>query len=159
MSFGPEFFPTHIFRETKEVLFYDASFPDTNGCDVVRHGPGAISPPNDQEFIQFYKHYHQTDRNLCVWGTRTFYLVHLEWDEPYHEVHLDDHTGAIIIPIGCYHRSISGENGSVLINLPNRGIFFDPKTEFIPVSTRNDERLRRVIEEHQPVVWKRGVRV
>ena len=159
MTLGPEFFSTEIFRETESVLFYDASFPNTNGCDVVKHGPAAVSPPDKNGHQQFYVHSEQVDRNLCVWGTRTFYLVNFQWPEPYHEIHLDDHSGAVVIPVGCFHRSVSGEKGSVLINLPQRSPFFDTKTEFIPVSVEDNERLREVVENVEPVVWKEGVRV
>ena len=40
--------------------------------------------------------------------------------------------GALEIPIGTYHRSISGKEGSVVLNQPTRDKFFDPAKEFIP---------------------------
>ena len=40
--------------------------------------------------------------------------------------------GALEIPIGTYHRSISGKEGSIVLNQPKRDKFFDPAKEFIP---------------------------
>ena len=40
--------------------------------------------------------------------------------------------GALEIPIGTYHRSISGKEGSIVLNQPTRDKFFDPAKEFIP---------------------------
>ena len=40
--------------------------------------------------------------------------------------------GALQIPIGTYHRSISGKEGSIVLNQPKRDKFFDPAKEFIP---------------------------
>ena len=40
--------------------------------------------------------------------------------------------GALEIPIGTYHRSISGKEGSIVLNQPIRDKFFDHTKEFIP---------------------------
>ena len=40
--------------------------------------------------------------------------------------------GALEIPVGTYHRSISGKEGSVVLNQPKRDKYFDPAKEFIP---------------------------
>ena len=40
--------------------------------------------------------------------------------------------GALEVPIGTYHRSISGKEGSVVLNQPKRDKFFNPDKEFIP---------------------------
>ena len=40
--------------------------------------------------------------------------------------------GALEIPIGTYHRSISGRGGSIVLNQPIRDKLFDPVKEFIP---------------------------
>ena len=40
--------------------------------------------------------------------------------------------GALQIPIGTFHRSISGKEGSIVLNQPVRDNFFDPNKEFIP---------------------------
>ena len=40
--------------------------------------------------------------------------------------------GALEIPKGTYHRSISGKEGSIVLNQPKRDKLFDPAKEFIP---------------------------
>jgi len=148
----PHVIPTHIFRETPAVGFYDATIDETNGCDVVRHGKKAQSPPKDADGnVQFYIHHHQVDNNLCVHGTREFHLVYGGWDHPYHIVHLDAGSGSLTIPIGCYHRSISGPEGSVLINQSIRDDEFSFDTEFVPVSTADDEWLREGVNNCNPI--------
>jgi hypothetical protein len=154
MTKEPTFIPTQVFRETPNVSFYDATISNTNGCDVVRHGPNGMSPPYKDGHTQWYVHYHQVDRNLCVYGSRIFYLVNLDWKEPYHMIYLTPDCGSLYIPIGCYHRSVSGEEGSVLINQSTRGKQFSFETEFIPVM--NDE-IAKVIQ-NPPVIWKGGRR-
>ena len=42
--------------------------------------------------------------------------------------------GALQIPIGTYHRSISGKEGSIVINQSIRKKDFDPDKEFLPKS-------------------------
>ena len=102
---------------TDSVIFYDISIEDSNASDLVVHEGPAISPPNDCVGAkQFYIHYHQTDNNRVLSGTRTFELVNKEWKYPYHIVHLNRSSGALVIPPMTYHRSTSGENGSIVIN-------------------------------------------
>jgi len=152
----PQVIPTTIFRETPSVSFYDATLENSNGCDVVRHGPGAISPPMDETFKQFYVHGFQVDYNLCVYGSREFEVIYEGWEHPWHIVHLDAGTGSLLIPKGCYHRSVSGSDGSVLINQPERSPGFSVETEFIPVSVRNNEYLQTVMKEYEPIIWYPG---
>jgi len=40
--------------------------------------------------------------------------------------------GALEIPIGTYNRSISGKQGSIVLNQPKRDKFLDPSKEFTP---------------------------
>ena len=77
------FVPVNIFRETPEVTFLDASVEDSNGSDVVIHRGGATSPPDLNNFEQYYVHYHQTDNNLVLEGDRIFTLLNPLWDEPH----------------------------------------------------------------------------
>ena len=60
------FVPIHIFRETPSVAFFDAGIAGANGVDVVAHRGSAISPPNDEDFEQYYVHQHQVDHNLVL---------------------------------------------------------------------------------------------
>ena len=126
------FFPINVFRETPKVTFFDAGIGSSNGSDVVIHSGEAISPPNDLYDEQYYVHNHQIDHNLVITGERTFILINPSWDEPHHVIFLNRSMGALEIPIGTYHRSISGKEGSIVLNQPKRDKFFDPAEEFIP---------------------------
>ena len=107
-----------VFRETEDVIFYDISVDESNAADLVVHTGTAISPPNDNVGAkQFYIHSFQDDYNRVVSGERTFELVNYTWKYPYHIVHLNRTSGALVIPRGTFHRSVSGENGSIVINL------------------------------------------
>ena len=131
------FVPVNIFRETPEVTFLDASVEDSNGSDVVIHRGGATSPPDLNSFEQYYVHYHQTDNNLVLEGDRIFTLLNPLWDEPHHIIYLNRFMGALQIPIGTFHRSISGKDGSIVINQAIRDKQFEAKTEFNPISIEN----------------------
>ena len=142
-----------VFRETDSVIFYDISVDGSNASDLVAHTGPAISPPNDVVGAkQFYIHYHQIDHNRVVSGNRTFELVNPDWKYPYHIVHLNRSSGALEIPIGTYHRSVSGENGSIVINQAIRDEQFDPTTEFIPVSAAQNLDLYRILTSEKPVI-------
>ena len=61
-------------------------------------------------------HPHQEDNLLAVSTARTFYLVNLAWDEPFHIVRLAAGGDILRIPPGTFHRSISDLDGSVVLN-------------------------------------------
>ena len=113
-----KFCPTTIFRETPKVTFFDASFKKSNGCNVVIHSEEAISPHDDFKDEQYNIHNHQIDRNLVITWERTFVLINPSWDEPHHVIYLNKSMGAIEIPIWTHHRSISGKEGSIVVNQP-----------------------------------------
>ena len=124
-----------VFRETEDVIFYDISVDESNAADLVVHTGAATSPPDDMVGAkQFYIHSFQDDYNRVVSGERTFELVNFEWKYPYHIVHLNVQSGALIIPRETYHRSVSGEGGSIVINQAKRYDGFDSTQEFVPVS-------------------------
>ena len=146
-----------VFRETDSVVFYDISVEDSNASDLVVHTGPAISPPDDVIGAkQFYIHYHQTDHNRVLSGTRTFELVNPEWKYPYHIVHPNRSSGALIIPVKTYHRSISGSEGSIVINQAIRDESFDPETEFIPVSAGQNQVLYDILAHEKPVIHTIG---
>ena len=147
-----EFIPIQIFRETPQVTFFDAGVRGSNGCDVVMHRGSATSPPNDEEFEQYYVHQFQVDHNLVIEGKRTFTLLNPSWDEPHHVIFLRREMGALQIPIGTYHRSVSGKEGSIVINQSIRKQGFDPKKEFIPVSLRERKDLREA-KATEAIFW------
>ena len=98
-----------VFRETDSVIFYDISVEESNASDLVVHTGPAISPPPDcVGSKQFYIHSFQDDVNRVIQGERTFELVNKDWKYPYHIVHLNVHSGALVIPRGTFHRSESG---------------------------------------------------
>ena len=146
-----------VFRETDSVVFYDISVEDCNAQDLVCHDGPAISPPNDIVGAkQFYIHYHQVDNNRVLHGTRTFELINPSWRYPYHIVHLNRSSGALVIPLKTYHRSYSGENGSIVINQAIRDDEFNSDTEFVPVSAAKDTILYDILCHEKPVIHNIG---
>ena len=148
-----EFKKHRVFRETQDVIFYDISVEESNASDLVVHEGPAISPPDDVVGAkQFYIHYHQVDHNRVLSGERTFELVNFDWKYPYHIVHLNRKSGALVIPRNTYHRSISGENGSIVINQAVRDDLFKADLEFVPVSAAADIELYDILVNEKPVI-------
>ena len=146
-----------VFRETQDVIFYDISVDESNAADLVVHTGAAISPPNDSVGAkQFYNHSFQDDYNRVVSGERTFELVNHTWKYPYHIVHLNRTSGALVIPRGTFHRSVSGENGSIVINQAKRYDGFDPNAEFFPVSSATNIDLYNALTQEKPVIHTLG---
>ena len=145
------FFPINIFRETPKVTFFDAGIDSSNGSDVVIHSGEAISPPDNLKDEQYYVHNHQIDHNLVITGQRKFVLINPTWDEPHHVIYLNRFMGALEIPVGTYHRSTSGEGGSIVLNQPIRDKFFDPKKEFVPQKLNKLELIKA--RTCPPVYW------
>ena len=145
------FFPVTIFRETPKVTFFDTAINKSNGSDVVIHSGEAISPPDNFKEEQYYVHNHQIDHNLVITGERKFVLINPKWDEPHHVIYLNRKMGALEIPIGTYHRSISGKEGSVVLNQPIRDKFFDPTKEFIPQKLDKINLIKA--RKSPPVYW------
>ena len=152
-----EFQKHRVFRETQDVIFYDISVEESNASDLVIHTGSAISPPDDcVGSKQFYIQGFQDDYNRVVQGERTFELVNLQWKYRYHIVHLNVHSGALIIPRGTFHRSVSGENGSIVINQAKRYDGFNSDAEFYPVSCAENMELYNVLKTEKPVVHTLG---
>mgnify|MGYP004141953671 FL=1 len=59
--------------------------------------------------------------------------------------------GALEIPIGTYHRSISGKEGSIVLNQPIRDKFFDPTKEFTPQKLNKLDLIKA--RKSSPVYW------
>ena len=152
-----EFKKHRVFRETEDVIFYDISVEESNASDLVVHTGTAISPPDDAVGAkQFYMHEFQDDYNRVVQGERTFELVNFTWKYPYHIVHLNRASGALVIPKKTFHRSISGENGSIVINQAKRYEGFNSSEEFIPVSCAENHALYKILMNEKPVVHTLG---
>ena len=146
-----KFFPINVFRETPKVTFFDTGINKSNGSDIVIHSGETISPPDDFKNEQYYVHNHQIDHNLVITGERKFVLINPDWDEPHHVIYLNRKMGALEIPIGTYHRSISGKEGSVVLNQPIRDNFFDPTKEFIPQKLNKLDLIKA--RKSPPVYW------
>ena len=58
--------------------------------------------------------------------------------------------------MGTYHRSISGEDGSIVINQAIRDDEFDPEKEFVPVSAGQNADLYRILAHEKPVIHTIG---
>ena len=101
---------------------------------------------------QFYIHSFQDDYNRVVSGERTFELVNYSWKCPYHIVNLNRSSGALFIPRGTYHRSVSGEGGSIVINQAKRYDGFDADKEFVPVSCAENSKLYSTLKNEKPVI-------
>ena len=146
-----------VFRETPDVIFYDISVDESNASDLVIHDGPATSPPDDMVGAkQFYIHKYQDDYNRVVSGERQFELVNFDWKYPYHIVHLNRASGALMIPKMTYHRSKSGESGSIVINQSQRYEGFNSESEFVPVSCASVPKLYKVLMHEKPVVHTRG---
>ena len=144
-----------VFRKTKDVLFFDITMPGSNASDLVIHDSSAVSPPDDSlGNKQFYIHYHQVDNNRVVHGSRTFELINFEWDRPYQIVKLDRDSGALKIPKKTYHRSVSCDNGSIVINQSERDDLFQAKKEFNPVSIVKNKKLAYILKTVKPIIIK-----
>ena len=78
-------------------------------------------------------------------------LINPSWDEPHHVIYLNRTMGALEIPIGTYHRSISGKEGSIVLNQPKRDKFFDPSKEFIP--QKLDKEILIKARRSAPIYW------
>ena len=72
-------------------------------------------------------HNHQIDYSLVIAGERKFILINPTWDAPHHVIYLKRSIGALEIPIGNYHRTISGNEESIVLKQPIRDKFFDKK--------------------------------
>ena len=147
-----QFVKHQVFRETPDVIFYDISVENNNATDLVEHTGPAVSPPDENGDKQFYIHYHQVDHNRVLSGGRTFELVNPDWSDPYHIVHLNRDSGALIIPQRTYHRSTSSIHGSIVINQAVRDKDFDHTTEFVPVIARQNTLLYSILNEYKPII-------
>ena len=140
------------FKDTKDVSFFDISIKNSNFRDLVFHKGPAISPPNNEktDSWQFYIHYKQEDNLLAISGGRTFYLVNFEWEYPFYKVRLESCGLILKIPKGTYHRSVSDENGSMVLNQAIRDEDATVESEFSFVNSIENQRLHECIKNMQP---------
>ena len=120
------------FRATPGVKFDDITVAGSNGLDLVEHSGPSVSPPDVNGRRSWYVHHNQVDNNRVIHGQRLFELFNPKWVDKHWFVFLDEDAGALQIPTGCFHRSYSGKDGSLLINHAIRDEGYDELTEFIP---------------------------
>ncbi|WVP99957.1 hemagglutinin domain-containing protein [Synechococcus phage MA10] len=149
------FHKDRVFRETTGVHFSDVWVHGQNGLDLVVHREFAISPPNHSGTGEktFYIHQHQTDNNRCIDGRRVFELVapDNQMQHQHYVILLDDNIGALEILPGVYHRSVSCEEGSILLNHAVRDEEYDESKEFNPTRPSQDPRMAAILEKNRPV--------
>lgn len=148
------FHKDRVFRETTGVHFSDVWVAGQTGLDLVVHHGHAISPPNHSGTGEktFYIHQEQTDNNRCIQGRRVFELVATEDQMQYkhYVILLDDNIGALEILPGVYHRSVSCEEGSILLNHAVRTEKYNEALEFNPTRPSQDISLRNILELNKP---------
>lgn len=154
MSQPLKFHKERLFRSTEAVHFSDIGVPQSNGLDLVEHYGPAVSPPNHPSTGEksFYRHRHQTDVNRVISGARVFELVspsnQLEYN--HYLILLTSDSGGLEIPAGVYHRSVSCNDGSILLNHAIRSAEYDEKKEFVPIMVHDDTRLLEILEKCKP---------
>ena len=121
-----------VFRTTPGVSFSDLTVAHSNGLDLVEHTGPSVSPPDKDGKPQWYVHVNQTDNNRVLSGSRLFELYNPSWPRRHWFVYLDNTAGALEIPPGTFHRSYSGNEGSLLLNQAVRNSSFNELEEFVP---------------------------
>lgn len=149
----------HKFRDTPNVRFFDITIPDSNARDLVFHDGPAVSPNNTPEgYWQFYLHPNQEDNLLALSGGRTFYLVNLTWEKPFHIVRLEANGEILRIPPGTFHRSVSDPGGSLVINQAVRTAKATVESEFRVYNSAEIPRLRSVTSFPAPLPGLHGIK-
>ena len=74
----------------------------------------------------------------------------------YHIVHLNRSSGALVIPTNTFHRSISGKEGSIVINQSSRSEGFEHVKEFIPFSDAENKKIYEILKHEKPVIHTLG---
>ena len=140
------------FRDTEDVRFFDISINNSNFRDLVIHKGPAISPPNDKELgnWQFYIHHNQEDNLLAISGGRTFFLVNFDWEYPFYKVRLESCGLILRIPRGTYHRSVSDESGSIVLNQAIRDKAGSVESEFKIINSKDNKKLNDFITNNEP---------
>jgi len=146
-----ELIPYEKFRDTPSVRFFDITIAQSNARDLVFHDGPATSPNNSSEgYWQFYMHPNQEDNLLALTGGRTFYLVNLSWEHPFHIVRLQANGDILRIPPGTFHRSVSDPEGSLVLNQAVRAVGANIATEFRVYNSAEIPLLLKVTSQSAP---------
>jgi hypothetical protein len=143
-----ELIPYEKFRDTPNVRFFDITIANSNARDLVYHDGPAVSPNNSSDgYWQFYLHPNQEDNLLALSGGRTFYLVNLAWEVPFHIVRLEANGDILRIPPGTFHRSVSDPKGSLVLNQAVRTARATVASEFRVYNSAEIPRLLEVTSQ------------
>lgn len=146
-----ELVPFHKFRDTPSVRFFDITITTSNARDLVFHDGPATSPNNTEDgYWQFYLHPNQEDNLLAVSGGRTFYLVNFAWENPFHIVRLEANRSILKIPPGTFHRSVSDQEGSLVLNQAVRTARATVASEFRVYNSADIPKLLAVTSRQAP---------
>ena len=72
------------------------------------------------------------------------------WDYPFHKVRLESCGLILKIPRGTYHRSISDDNGSIVLNQAIRDEAGTVESEFKVVDSHFNQKLNECISKYEP---------
>lgn len=137
--------PLRMLRRTQGVKFDEmvpSDIPKVSGIDRVIHGPNSISPgPVDNVNRPWYMHKGQDDNLMVLQGSRYVDIFDPKTkskasfivtpDKVYKNDKLYyDGPCMIVWPAGIFHRIISGNEGSISINISTRTNDFDIKDNF-----------------------------
>jgi hypothetical protein len=146
------------FRDTPGVKFFNITIDNSNARDLVFHQGPAVSPNDSKDGSwQFYMHSHQEDNLLALSGGRTFYLVNFSWPRPFHIVRLAANGDILQIPPGTFHRSISDQSGSLVLNQAVRDQVANIETEFRVYDSGEIPRLLAATSKPAPLPSLHGV--
>ena len=119
-----------------------SDIPKINGIDRVIHGPNSISPgPINNVNRPWYMHSGQDDNLMVLQGTRyvdiyepktknkASFIITPEQIYKNDRLYYDG-PAMIVWPAGVFHRIISGDEGSISINLSTRTEKFNLKDNF-----------------------------
>lgn len=140
------------FRDTKDVSFFDITIENSNYRDLVIHTGPAISPPNANISgkWQFYLHKNQEDNLLSISGGRTFYLINFDWQHPFYKIRLESVGMILRIPKNTFHRSVSDESGSIVLNQAKRNNKGTIKSEFKIINSGDNQKLFNCLRNIKP---------
>ena len=99
-------------------------------------------------------HKQQIDHSLVIKGSCNFTLINSEWDEPHLIIYLNRAMGSLQIPIGTFRRSVSNQDGSIVLNPAIRDEKFKPENEFKPISVRGRKDLQEAETDLVYWIWK-----
>ena len=87
---------------------------------------------------------------MAISGGRTFFLVNFGWDYPFYKVRLESCGYILRIPRGTFHRSVSDEKGSIVLNQAIRDKGGTVESEFKVTNSKDNKKLLECITNLEP---------